>query len=64
MLKNLGDWLYRFFSAHWEGLVTFALVLILGGILVRYVGNAFGKAMRRSRLRGAARVFCFCPKGK
>ena len=57
MLQHLGDWLYRFLTAHGADIVTFLLVLIVGGILVRSVGNAFGKAMRRSRLRGAAGDF-------
>ena len=57
MFKNFVDWLYHFFAAHWTGIVTFGLVLAVGGILVRGVGRAFGRAMQRSRLRGAAGDF-------
>ena len=57
MLKGLGAWIVGFLSAHGADIVSFLLVLVLGAILARAIGNAFGKAMRRSRLRGAAGDF-------
>ena len=57
VLQNFGEWLYRFVIDRGAALLTFSLVLVIGGILVRAIGRAFAKAMSRSRLRGAAGDF-------
>ena len=55
--KDLGNSAYNFLLARWTTILTFALVLIVGAIILRVAIRIFRKTMNRSKLKGAAGDF-------
>jgi small conductance mechanosensitive channel len=56
-LRDLGNSVYNFLLTRWTTILTFALVLTVGAIVLRVAINIFRKAMNRSKLKGAAGDF-------